>query len=98
VTTVPASTLATLFNVTERYVRQLAQTRIIPRQVDGKSDLVGSVHGYTGHLEKRKAGAALSSERVRLLKAKADLAEQKRDQMRAELVPRDQVEQVWGLT
>jgi len=86
VTTVSADELARLFEVTPHYLRQLAQTRIIPAQSEpGKYDLDGSTASGISH---GKETAALTHEGACLACGKADTAEAKRDALRAELAGR----------
>jgi len=73
----PASTLAKLFNLSERRIRQLAQAQIIPKKQNGKYDLVGSVQGYLRYLQDQAAGHGMTTEaihaaRLRRIKAQAD--------------------------
>jgi hypothetical protein len=96
---VSAETLAVFLDRTPRYVRQLAQTRVIPAQVEpAKYDLFKSIHAYVTHLQNRADGAVLTGERMRLVKSKADIVAMECDRMRDELVPRDQADAVWEAT
>jgi phage terminase Nu1 subunit (DNA packaging protein) len=99
----PASTLAKLFNLTERRVQQLAKDGIIPRGERGKYDLVGSVRGYVKYLQERALGrtdgaynddADIKVERKRLIKAQAAKTESETQKLRGELVPFELVEDV----
>jgi len=92
----PASTIAKLFNLTERRVQQLAKEGIIPKGERGKYDLVGSVRGYVKYLQERALGrtdgsytdeADIKLERKRLIKAQADKTESENQKLRGELVP-----------
>ena len=87
-TTVSADELARLFEVTPHYLRQLAQTRIIPAQSEpGKYDLDGSTAATSG-ISHGKEAAALTDEGACLACGKACTAEAKRDALRAELAGR----------
>jgi len=73
----PASTLAKLFNLSERRIRQLAQQGIIPKKEKDKYDVVASVQGYLKYLQEQAAGQGLTTEaihiqRLRRIKAQAD--------------------------
>ena len=72
----PVSTIAKLFNLTERRVQQLASDGVIPKADRGKYDLVACVRGYIGFLQDRAFGkevihADAHQERARLLRAQA---------------------------
>lgn len=99
----PASTIAKLFNLTERRVQQLAKENIIPKAERGKYDLVGSVRGYVKYLQERALGrddgaykdeSDIKVERKRLIKAQADKTESETQKLRGELVPFELVEDV----
>ncbi len=73
----PASTLAKLFNLSERRIRQLAQEGIIPKKEKGQYDVVASVQGYLKYLQEQVAGrglttAAIHVQRLRRIEALAD--------------------------
>ena len=96
----PASTLAKLFNLTERRVQQLAKEGVIPKAERGKYDLVGAVRGYVKYLQERAEGRGveptdLHGERTRLLKARADKAELEVDERKGALIPADRVIEAW---
>jgi len=99
----PASTIAKLFNLTERRVQQLAKEGIIPKAERNKYDLVGSVRGYVKYLQDRALGrddgayaeeSDIKLERKRLIKAQADKTESENQKLRGELVPFELVEDV----
>lgn len=99
----PASTIAKLFNLTERRVQQLAKEGVIPKGERGKYDLVGAVRGYVKYLQERALGrsdaayndeADIKLERKRLIKAQADKTESENQKLRGELVPFELVEDV----
>lgn len=89
----PASTLAKVLDLSERRIRQLAQSKVIPKGEKGLYDLVGCVHGYIHYLRDKLAKAensteneSLNVERKRLLKAQADMAECEFQEKRGELI------------
>lgn len=49
----PAKTIANLFNLTDRRIRQLAAEGVIPPPENGKYELIGSVQGYIRYLQER---------------------------------------------
>jgi phage terminase Nu1 subunit (DNA packaging protein) len=92
----PASTIANLFNLTERRIQQLAAEGVIPKESRGKYDLVGAVRGYIKYLQDRAFGqdvgtSEFTNHRERLVKANADRAEMENDLMRGDSVPTDAV-------
>jgi phage terminase Nu1 subunit (DNA packaging protein) len=96
----PIAVIARLLDLTERRIQQLGREGIIPKPERGQYDLVGAVRGYVHYLREqagRNAGGAadFGTERVRLIKAKADLAEMEAAQMRGDLVAAMEVEQAW---
>lgn len=96
----PAATLAKLFNLHERRVRQLGQEGIIPRPQHGQYDLLGSVQGYVKYLQARAEGRHLEgqdvhAERGRLVRAKAHKAELEIAALEGSLLPFDEVVAAW---
>lgn len=96
----PATTLAKLFNLHERRVRQLGQEGIIPRPQHGTYDLVGAVQGYVKYLQERAEGrgvepSALHEERMRLLTAQAEHKELEVAALHRSLLPFDEVVAAW---
>ena len=96
----PASTLAKLFNLTERRVQQLAKEGVIPKPERGKYDLVGAVRGYVKFLQERAEGRgvepnALHDERMRLLMAQAERAELEVAALYRSLLPYEEVVAAW---
>lgn len=92
--------IAKLLDLSERRVQQLGREGVIPKPERGQYDLVGAVRGYVRFLREqaaRNAGgtADFGTERVRLIKAKADLAEMEAAVMRGDLVQAEAVEQAW---
>ena len=88
----PLAVIARLLDLSERRVQQLAHEGVIPKAERGAYDLVGAVRGYVRYLrdliQKAAGGVSdLPTERTRLVKAKADLAELEACQRRGELVP-----------
>lgn len=98
--TATATTLAKLFNLSERRVRQLGQTGIIPRPQHGKYDLIGAVQGYVKYLQERADGrgvepSGLHEERTRLLTAQAEHKELEVAALHRSLLPFDEVVAAW---
>lgn len=97
----PVSTIAKLFNLTERRVQQLASDGVIPKADRGKYDLVACVRGYIGFLQDRAFGkevihADAHKERARLLKAQADKTELEVKTLKSELIPSDEIAAEWA--
>ena len=98
--TATATTLAKLFNLHERRVRQLGQEGIIPRPAHGKYDLIGSVQGYVKYLQERAEGrrdetSGVHDERMRLLTAQAEHKELEVAALHRSLLPFDEVVTAW---
>ena len=92
--------IARLLDLSERRVRQLSAEGVIPKAARGRYELVGAVRGYVRYLRdlilKDEAGAAdYGTERARLVKAKADLAEMEAARMRGDLLPAPEVAAAW---
>jgi len=97
--------IARLLDLTERRVQQLAHDGVIPPAARtgaerGRYDLVGAVRGYVRYLRDQATSsqsgiADLGTERARLVKAKADLAEMDAGSRRGDLLPAAEVEEAW---
>jgi hypothetical protein len=92
--------IAKLLDLSERRIQQLGREGVIPKPERGQYDLIGAVRGYVNYLREqagRNAGgtADFGTERVRLIKAKADLAEMEAAALRGNLVAAEEVEQAW---
>ncbi len=102
ITLVPAATICTLLNLTERRVQQLVDEGIIIRPERGRYDLVRSVRGYVEWLQTRavkgdaEAADDVEKAKLRKLTAEAELAEQKSAQIKGELVAASDVEREWA--
>jgi hypothetical protein len=105
--TISASDLARALDVTTARIRQMAEDGTVVRSKRGRYDLIRSVRGYVKSVQERKlnqhSGAPASGEagdyetnRARLTKAKADLAEMEVSKMRGETLDAKAVEQVVG--
>lgn len=97
----PLAVIARLLDLSERRVQQLSREGVIPKAERGAYDLVGAVRGYVRYLrdlvQKAQGGASdLPTERTRLVKAKADLAELDALQRRGELVPAAETALAWA--
>jgi len=98
--TQPITVIASLLDISERRVQQLSRAGVIPKAARGRYELIGSVRGYIRHLRdlniKGERGTAdYGTERARLVKAKADLAEMEASQMRGDLLPAPDVTAAW---
>jgi phage terminase Nu1 subunit (DNA packaging protein) len=95
----PAATLASLFNLTEQRIHQLAREGVIPRE-KGKYELVSAVQGYIKFLQDRASGgrterADVHTERARLVRAQAEFREMETARLYRELLPFDEVVTAW---
>ena len=98
--TQPISVITSLLDLSERRVQQLSRAGVIPKAARGRYELIGSVCGYIRHLRdiniKSETGTVdYGTERARLVKAKADLAEMEASQMRGELLTAPDVKRAW---
>src|SRR4029077_9353957 len=99
---VPVTTLARLFNLTERRLQQMAHDGIIPKPQKGRYDLIACVQAYIKYLQERATGRGdiepqdTYIERARLLKAQADKTELEVKAMTGDLIATDQVELLWA--
>ena len=98
--TQPISVITSLLDLSERRVQQLSRAGVIPKAARGRYELIGSVRGYIRHLRdiniKSETGTVdYGTERARLVKAKADLAEMEASQMRGDLLLAPDVTAAW---
>lgn len=98
---VPVTTLARLFNLTERRIQQMARDGIIPKPEKGKYDLIGCTRAYIKYLQDRAQGREVEAadaylERARLLKAQADKTELEVKSLNGEVIPTEQAELLWS--
>jgi phage terminase Nu1 subunit (DNA packaging protein) len=96
----PIGVIAKLLDLSERRVQQLSREGVIPKATRGQYDLIGSVRGYVRYLRdqaaKAQAGAPdYASERARLIRARADLAEIEADEKRRSVLAAEDVEEAW---
>ena len=73
---------------------------LAPKGERGRYELVASVQGYIKYLKDRAIGGdipadAIGDHKVRLLKARADIAEFESERLAESLIPADEVEKVW---
>ena len=99
--TVPAATLAGLFDCDERTIRALTDKGIVVKSGRGRYAVGQSVRNYIRHLRASAAGRGDTSEtltaaRVRLAQAKAQEAETKNKIACGEMVPASDVERSWS--
>jgi phage terminase Nu1 subunit (DNA packaging protein) len=97
----PVSTIAKLFEITERRVQQLAKDGVIPKAEKGKYELIGSVKGYIKYLQERAYGKEVTHadahlDKARLTKIQADIAEIDLQKLRGKLVAIEDVEHEWS--
>lgn len=98
---VPVTSLARLFNLTERRIQQMARDGVIPKPEKGKYDLINCTRAYIKYLQERAAGRDIEPqdaylERARLLKAQADKTELEVKSLNGEVLPTEQVELLWS--
>lgn len=91
-----ANFYARLFNLTERRIQQLAKDGVIPKSGRGKYPLLGTVRGYVTYLQERQLNNEVGAgdfhlERTLLTKANRERAEFEVEQLRGELLSRDEV-------
>lgn len=93
--TFPIGTIAKLLMLTDRRVQQLVTEGVLPKAERGRYELVPVVQGYIRYLRDRAipgdaadAGGpgGIASDKGRLVKAEADIAEMKAAQMRGDLI------------
>jgi hypothetical protein len=107
VLTISASDLAQALDVTTARIRQMAEEGTVVRSKRGRYDLIRSVRGYVKSVQERKlnqhSGTPASGDagdyetnRARLTKAKAEMAEMEVSKMRGETLDAKAVEQVVG--
>lgn len=99
----PASTIAKLFNITERRVHQLVQERVLPKASRGNYELVSCVQGYIKYLRDRSLGSVdidennpnIANERARLIKMQADKLAMEIDEEKGKLLDADKAIKAW---
>lgn len=95
-----ANTIAKLLKITPRRLHQLVQEGVIPKRERGRYELVPVVHAYIEYLRDRAINADASNmddaHKIRLVRARADIAEMEADRLREELIPQTEIEQTWG--
>lgn len=100
--TTPAATLAKLFNLTERHLRDLARDGTIPKGEHGKYELGPCVQGYVRYLQQRAQGRAIEGidtkeSRARLLEAQANKTELEVRELSGELLSTAAAQKAWGV-
>lgn len=95
--TYPVGTIAKLLMLSERRIQDLAATGVIPKAERGRYELVPVVQGYIKFLQERTLGSGKApvdyhTEKARLTKLQADIAELQVQRERGESCPVDQVE------
>ncbi len=98
--TQPITVIARLLDLSERRVQQLVRDGVIPKAERGRYELVGAVRGYVRYLrdlvlKSETGGADYATERARLVKARADLAEMEAARMRGALLAAPEVTAAW---
>jgi phage terminase Nu1 subunit (DNA packaging protein) len=99
-TTFPLDFISKLLDLTPRRVQQLSAEGVIPKAERGRYELVPAIQGYIRYLKERSIKADTSGDdynahRTRLTKARADLAEMEKEQIREQLIPASDVERAW---
>ena len=95
--TYPVSTIAKLLILTERQVQSLAKDGVLPKADRGRYEVAPVVQSYIRYLRERAMGGALGGsddDRMRLTRAKADIAEMEAERLRESLIPEDQIRPV----
>lgn len=100
VATYGLETICKLLDLTPQRVNQLVRSGVIPKQERGRYELVPVVKAYIRYLRDRAVNNdvgpdSLSNERARMTKARADMFEMERDQMRETLIPSADIEAAW---
>jgi phage terminase Nu1 subunit (DNA packaging protein) len=104
--TYPVSVIAKLLKLTERRVQQLSKEGVIPKAEHGRYELAAAVQGYVGYLQERIAPrgadgdpekADYHTEKARLTKSQADMAEMDAAKMRGSLVDAVQMKEALDL-
>ena len=98
--TQPITVIARLLDLSERRVQQLVRDGVIPKAERGRYEFVGAVRGYVRYLrdlvlKSETGGADYATERARLVKARADLAEMEAARMRGALLAAPEVTAAW---
>ena len=98
--TVPLATVAKLLDLTERRVNQLAKDGVLPKTARGRYELVPVVRAYIAYLRQKAVNSDVGkddwgTQRTRLTKLKADMAEMEKRQMEDSLIPADDVSDAW---
>ena len=89
----PVGTIAEVLMLSERRVQQLTKDGTLPRLEKGRYELAPVVQAYVAHLRARSLGNHADIDgKVRLIKARADIAELELAQRRGELVSPDILE------
>lgn len=99
----PASTIAKLFDLTERRVHQLVKERVLPRSSRGNYELVSCIKGYINYLRERSLGAVdieennpnIANERARLIKMQADRLAMEIDEEKGRLLDAEKAIRAW---
>jgi hypothetical protein len=92
--------LATWLGVTPRWVNELVRKGDLPRPLSGGFNAKAAVQAYCKFLRDRSvgnnSGAGDSDHKMRLIKARADLAEMEAAQLSGQLIRSDLAEKVWS--
>jgi len=100
--TYPVATIAKLLMLSDRRVQQLTKEGVIPKAERGRYELAPAVQGYIRYLQERSVGGGHSgpidyhTEKARLTKAQADLAEIEAAKALGEVAPVEQVARAWA--
>lgn len=92
--------IAKLLVLTPRRLQQLAKEGHLPKASRGRFELVPTVQAYIKYLRDRSVAGEMqggeSSDKARLVKARADIAEFEAARMAGEQVPVEEVEAAWA--
>lgn len=94
----PVSTIAKLFDLTERRVQQLTKEGVIPKSSRGKYELVPTVKGYINYLKGRASDGSITNvatERARLIKMQADKLAIELDEEKGRLLDAEKAIKAW---
>ena len=94
--------LGEILDLTPQRISQLVNDGVIPRSARGRYELVPAVKAYIQFLRKRPTNNDpgdddYATQRTRLTKAKADMAEMEKEQMANNLIPADDVSNAWDI-
>lgn len=99
---VSSGTLGEILGLSERRIRELRDERVIPDNGSGRYVLGTAISAYCSHIRPTQGGGSggnsgdLTVERTRLAAAQADAVEIRNATARGEVLPVQEVKQVWS--